>query len=94
MGVKREAAANFSFYIAVPALLGATILKLKDVVDQGGLQTPLVPTITGAVVSMLVGIVALKSLLRVVAARKLYMFAWYVLAVATATFIGCYYNLL
>lgn len=92
MGVKREAAANFSFYIAVPALLGATIVKLKDVVDQGGTSTPLMPTIVGAVVAMVVGIFALQSLLRIVAARKLYWFAWYVLLVATLTFIGCFFN--
>ncbi|WP_437230330.1 undecaprenyl-diphosphate phosphatase [Planctomicrobium sp. SH661] len=94
MGVKREAAANFSFYIAVPALLGATIVKLKDVIDQGGTSTPLGPTLIGAAVAMIVGIIALKSLLRIVAARKLYWFAWYVLGVAVLTFIGCYYDVI
>jgi len=89
MGVKRDAAANFSFYIAVPALLGATVLKLKDVIEQGGTSTPLLPTMTGAVVAMVVGIVALKSLLRIVAARKLYWFAWYVLGVGLLTLLGC-----
>jgi len=92
MGVKRDAAANFSFYIAVPALLGATILKLKDVVDQGGTSTPLMPTMIGAAVAMVVGIFALQSLLRIVAARKLYWFAWYVLGVAILTLVGCYLN--
>jgi len=89
MGVKREAAANFSFYIAVPALLGATVVKLKDVIDQGGTSTPLMPTMIGALVAMGVGIVALKSLLRIVAARKLHWFAWYVLGVALLTLTGC-----
>lgn len=90
MGVRREAAANFSFYIAVPALLGATVLKLKDVVEQGGTSTPLLPTLIGAGVALIVGIFALQSLLRIVAARKLYWFAWYVLAIGLLTVFGCW----
>lgn len=87
-GMKREAAANFSFYIAVPVLMGATVLQIKDVVEEGGLTNPIVPVLIGTVVSAIVGIFALQSLLRIIAARKLYWFAWYVLIVAVITFIA------
>lgn len=88
-GMKREAAANFSFYIAVPVLMGATLLQMKDVVEEGGLKNPLVPVLIGTAISAIVGIFALESLLRIIAARKLYWFAWYVLIVAVVTFIAC-----
>ncbi|WP_437185047.1 undecaprenyl-diphosphate phosphatase [Planctomicrobium sp. SH668] len=90
MGYQRAQAANFSFYIAVPALIGATVMMLKDVVEQGGLKSEAMPTAIGAGVAFVVGIVALKSLLSVVAARKLVYFAWYVLIVAIITFIAVY----
>lgn len=86
MGLRRDAAANFSFYIAVPALAGATVLMTKDLLEQEGSGPPLTWVLAGAAVAFVVGIVALKSLLRVVAARKLNLFAWYVLTVSTLTF--------
>lgn len=85
MGMRRDAAANFSFYIAVPALLGATVLMLKDLLKQDSAGTPLGAVLAGAAVAFVVGVLALKMLLRVVAARRLIWFAWYVLAVGIAT---------
>ena len=91
MGMRRDGAANFSFYIAVPALLGATVLTLKDIADVGTSGgTSLVAIGFGTLVSFVVGVAALQSLLRVVAARKLGWFAWYVLAVGIITIIGSY----
>jgi undecaprenyl-diphosphatase len=88
MGMRRDAAANFSFYIAAPALLGATILMLKDLVDEGPTQTPLGRILIGSGIAFVVGIVALKSLLRIVAARRLVWFAWYVLILGIGTIVA------
>ena len=89
MGVHRESAANFSFYIAVPALLGATVLTGKDLLSEGyQASTPLAAIVAGTVVSFVVGILALKSLIRLISARKLNWFAWYVLGVAWLTIVG------
>jgi undecaprenyl-diphosphatase len=88
MGLKREAAANFSFYIAVPALLGATVLMLKDLLkgeSTGGV--PLLWVLAGSAVAFVVGVAALRGLLKIVVARKLVWFAWYVLALAAVTIV-------
>ncbi|MEP3478321.1 MAG: undecaprenyl-diphosphate phosphatase [Fuerstiella sp.] len=85
-GLKREAAARFSFLIAIPAIGGASVLELKDLVtgekpftgDAGAL-------ILGMIVSCLVGLVALKWLLRIVAKDKLHWFAIYCVVVGCAT---------
>ncbi len=79
MGVKREAATSFSFYIAIPALSGATILTTKDLLEQGSEGTPLPAVLLGTVTAFIVGIFALKGLIKLVAARKLLWFAWYCL---------------
>jgi len=81
MGIRREAAAHFSFYIAVPAIAGATILNAKDLLEQGPGETSLAAVAAGTLVAFVTGYLALKWLLRLVVARKLVWFAWYCLAV-------------
>lgn len=89
MGLRRDAAANFSFYIAVPALLGAAVLTSKKLVlGEQAMMMPLTPILIGATAAFLVGIAALRGLLRLVAQRRLIWFAWYVAIVATATIAG------
>lgn len=79
MGVKRPAAANFSFYIATPALLGATILTAKDLLEEGSSGTPLTVVSVGTLVAFLVGVFSLKLLLKLVAAGKIAWFGVYCL---------------
>lgn len=89
MGVRRDAAANFSFYIAVPALLGATILTAKDLLAKDYQSvTPMSAILAGTLVSFFVGVFALNGLIRLISARKLGWFAWYVLIVAWLTILG------
>jgi len=89
MGVRRDAAANFSFYIAVPALLGATILTAKDLfAEDYRSATPLPVILVGTLFSFVIGFFALKGLIRLISARKLGWFAWYVLVVAWVTILG------
>ncbi len=80
LGLRRRWAAEFSFLIAAPAILGATILELKDLFDVvpanklPGLAGPLT---VGGVVAFGVGLLALLLLLRVVQRAKLHWFSYY-----------------
>lgn len=86
-GLDRVSAARFSFLIAVPAILGATVLQAKDVWEQGGSTHPAAQLIVGAVTAGLVGYMALTWLIRLVSQRRLHWFAYYctVLGVITIT---------
>lgn len=84
MGVNRKDAAHFSFYIAVPALLGATILTIKDLLEEGTAGTPLGTIAVGTLISFLVGIAALQLLLKLVAAGRIAWFGGYCLIVGIA----------
>lgn len=79
LGMTRSAAADFSFLIAIPAILGATVLYSKDIWESGetGLSGGLLAL--GAGVSFVVGVFALKWLLRTVVGGSLDKFAWYCL---------------
>ena len=90
-GLRRRWAAEFSFLAAVPAILGASILKIKDTFDLGSeALTALAwgPILAGSIVSFVVGIVALMLLLQAVRRAKLHYFTAYCWALALVIFIS------
>jgi undecaprenyl-diphosphatase len=75
----RVAATRLSFFLAIPALTGASLYELKDV------NTSVVgwgPLILGTVVSFVVAYAAIAWLLRYVARHPITIFVWYRLAAA------------
>jgi undecaprenyl-diphosphatase len=88
-GLKRRWAAEFSFFIAFPAICGATVVKLKDAFKMPHEQLAALvgPTLVGAIISAIVGYFALKILLVAVRRARLVYFAWYVFLVGTVVII-------
>ncbi|MEZ6059485.1 MAG: undecaprenyl-diphosphate phosphatase [Planctomycetaceae bacterium] len=85
-GLKRADAARFSFLIAIPAIGGASVVKMKDfVTGEATLGGNLWPVVAGTVVAFVVGIVALKWLIRLVVADRLHWFAMYCIIAGLAT---------
>lgn len=83
-GLEQQAAAAFSFVLAVPAILGALVMHLKD----GGMSSDgLLHAVVGAVVAAIVGTVALLLLLRLLRGGRLHLFGWYCLALGTAAVV-------
>ncbi|MEZ6047456.1 MAG: undecaprenyl-diphosphate phosphatase [Planctomycetaceae bacterium] len=87
-GIPRQAAARFSFLIAIPAIAGATVLMMKDYFTEPSV-TSVSPVAlgVGAVISFLVGLVSLKGLLAIISRGKLHYFGWYCLTVGLVTII-------
>lgn len=79
-GLRRRWAAEFSFLIAVPAILGATGMKWLETMELSAgeaARVPWGPTLLGSLVAFVVGVVALKALLATVRRAKLHYFAPY-----------------
>ena len=75
-GVDRRTAAEFSFFLAVPTLTGATVLQLAKHHDQ--LTGDMLQWIgLGAVVSFVVAVVVVKAFIAVVTRYGFAPFAWY-----------------
>jgi undecaprenyl-diphosphatase len=74
-GLDRHRAAKFSFLLSVPAILGAQILGIKDAMETGFVMNSAI--IYGTIMSFLVGLVALKLLLKLVHRGKFHLFAPY-----------------
>lgn len=83
-GLRRDAAANFSFLLALPAVGGACLLELIDAAQEGGLAIPLGQAAAGVVCSFVVGLLALGWLMNWLQRGKLIYFAWWCLAMGAA----------
>ncbi len=86
--VEKEVALRFSFLLFIPAVIGATVLS---VIDSDGLFATVVDPVSllvGLAVTVLVGYVALRLLLRIVVKGRLYLFAFYCWAVGSAVLLA------
>jgi undecaprenyl-diphosphatase len=85
MGLRRDAAARFSFVLGVPAILAAAgheglhLGRVGLTADQAGIF------LVGMSVSAVVGYAAIAYLLKYLVSHTLAVFAWYRLALAAAT---------
>ncbi|HSG71080.1 MAG TPA: undecaprenyl-diphosphate phosphatase, partial [Planctomycetaceae bacterium] len=78
VGLKRDDAALFSFLLAVPALCGAVLLESISLwKGEETLATPLPMMLAGAGVACVVGVIALKLLLKVLEMGVLNWFGWW-----------------
>ncbi len=82
--VDQEEAANFSFLMVLPVIVGATILKLGDAFGPEA-ETGVLPLLLG--IAYVSGIIAIKIVLAVVRKGNLSWFAYYTFAVGTAGLI-------
>lgn len=71
-GLDRESVFKFSFLLAVPAVIGANLLELKNLVWEGDLFV-----FVGMVVAFVIGYVSLKFLFRMLKKGKFYWFCVY-----------------
>lgn len=78
-GLTRKAAAEFSFFLAIPMMFGASLLKLKDFMDDGHRLSgeEINQLIIGNLVGFLVAILAIKFFIGVLSRYGFRAFGWY-----------------
>ena len=79
LGVSRAAAAEFSFFMAIPTMLGASALKLLKFLLEGATptSTELMVLIVGSVVSFVVSLAVIRGLMAYVRRRSFAAFGVY-----------------
>lgn len=77
--LSRRAAAEFSFFLAVPTMFGATAKKLLDFYKDGGVLSSheINMLIVGNVVGFIVAIIAIKSFIGFLTKHGFRLFGWY-----------------
>ena len=85
-GLERKWAADFSFLLSIPAILGAAVVEgwthRSELAAARGL---LAPALTGALTAAVVGLLSLILVRRLVQRGRLHLFAWYLLPLAAMT---------
>ena len=91
LGVSRTAAADFTFFLAIPAMAGASLVKLRHFgFDFTGIELGLL--LLGCVVSFVVSILAIKFLLKYIQNHDFKAFGYYriVLGIIVFLYFGIY----
>lgn len=90
LGLSRTAATEFSFFMAIPAMLGASIIKMGDIMDVA--TTADIPLFaTGFVVAFISALVVIRALLSYVSRNDFKPFAWYRIVVGIVL-LAWYWN--
>lgn len=89
IGVSRTVAAEFTFYLAIPVMFGASLLKLVKF-GFGFTGSELAVLITGMVVAFLVSVVVIKFLMDYIKKHDFKVFGWYriVLGILVLIYFG------
>ncbi len=82
LGASRTVASEFTFILAIPAMLGASVLELKDFLDagivMGGLEIGIL--LVGILVAFVVSVVVIKFLMGYIKKHDFKVFGWYRIA--------------
>jgi undecaprenyl-diphosphatase len=83
-GMSRERAGEYCFLISIPAILGALIVKIKDIEIL-----PVSPLVIGVgmVTSFFVGLLSLLLLLQIIKWGRLYFFSFYLIPLGILTYL-------
>lgn len=87
LGVRRSSAAEFSFLLSIPAILGAFVVELATSEGSVGQGDTLAVYLWGATIAALVGMIALRILLRMLERANMHHFAWYCWAIGLLAII-------
>ncbi|MGI9256031.1 MAG: undecaprenyl-diphosphate phosphatase [Salinispira sp.] len=78
MGLKREVAGEFSFILSIPAIIGAALLKIRDLSDMS--EHIGIPVLfLGMLAAFISGFFSLMFLMRLVRQGKFFYFAFYLI---------------
>jgi undecaprenyl-diphosphatase len=84
LGVERRTAAEFSFFLAIPTMIGATTLELvkhHDTLLAGASGVGFGTVAVGFLVSFVVAIVVVRAFVHYISRHGFAPFAWYRIAV-------------
>ncbi|HPD90305.1 MAG TPA: undecaprenyl-diphosphate phosphatase, partial [Bacillota bacterium] len=83
-GLDRNVAIKFAFLISIPSILGSVVMEAPDAFQEGLEASLIGPILLGMAVAAVSGFLAIKTMLRVVAGKRLYWFSIYVWTLAAA----------
>ena len=87
-GLQKEAAIKFSFIMAIPLILGATVIEAKELV----LENPgFLILIASFVITFLISVITIKILIKIIQNRRFYLFGIYNFILGLAVLIWSFF---
>ena len=83
----RKFAVKFVFLISIPSILGSAILETPDAIAAGVEISQIGPIIVRMAVAAVSGLIAIKTMIKIVSDKKLSYFSYYVWALGAAVVI-------
>ena len=80
----RKFAVKFVFLISIPSILGSAVMEAPDAIEAGFDMAQLGPVIVGMAVAAVSGLIAIKTMIKIVSDKKLSYFSYYVWALGAA----------
>lgn len=79
VGTSRSVAAEFTFYLAIPVMAGASLLKVVKFLSENGMFSgqEIVVLLTGCIVAFLVSFVVIKFFMDYIKRHDFKIFGWY-----------------
>ena len=87
-GLDRKFAVKYSFILSIPAILGAAVLEVKDVIAEPIEMGQIGIYAVGTVFAAVVGYVCIKTMLVIVRNKKFKYFAYYCFTVGIIAIVG------
>lgn len=88
--IDRKAAARFSFLLSIPAIMGAAVVQIPDLLDGGFERIGIWPLIFGTLAAAISGYIAVKWMMEIIERGSLKGFAVYVWILGAAVLIAQY----
>lgn len=90
-GLKRAAAAKFSFMLSAPAILGAGVYQMKDILNRGN-DGSWASIIVGFLAALISGFLAIRFLLSFLQRSGFNIFIWYRIILAIVIILLVFYK--
>lgn len=76
----RKFAVKFVFLISIPSILGSAVMEAPAAIEAGLSVSELGPVLAGMAVAAVSGLIAIKTMIKIVSSKKLSYFSYYVWA--------------
>jgi undecaprenyl-diphosphatase len=94
VGLTREAAARFSFLLGIPAIGGAGVFQLWELIKHGLTEDGTWALLVGIVTSAVSGYLAIDLLLKYLRRNTTFVFVWYRIALGVLLLVGLWMGVL
>ena len=84
----RKFAVKFVFLISIPSILGSAVMEEPAALESGFDMAQLGPVLVGMIVAAVSGLIAIKTMIKIVSDKKLNYFSYYVWALGLI--VTCY----